>query len=75
MPQKQYSYEVYETPDGMLKVRRLPRAREAGGDFDLDMVSTSRDAPRIRSQKQAYYDAGIIGLGNKTGGEYPDTIL
>jgi len=75
MPRKRYAYEVYETTGGERKVRRLPRAREARGDFDFDYVSASRDAPGIRKQKMAYYETGIMGIGDKTGGDYTDTIL
>jgi len=70
-----YAYEVYDTNRGEQKVRRLPRSREEAGDFDFDYVSASRDAPGIRKQKMASYETGIIGIGDKTGGDYTDTIL
>ena len=68
-----------------MKSTKLPEENEKSVDYlvlekpgetlTLTMFLLPVMLRELESKKMAYYETGIIGIGDKTGGDYTDTIL
>lgn len=68
---KTYHYQQYYS-ERTGEVKERPLGSRLVDNWEE--ISVSRDSPATRKRKRELYEAGLLGLGDKTGGEYSDTV-
>lgn len=73
-PTPTYIYQQDENKDGEMKERVISKKDLENNNYDPEKITFSKIKPSQRKLNRQAYEAGYIGLGEKTQGNYSQTI-